>query len=119
MTPQLNRHIILRHTGDRRQRAILHTGFVYRGIVVCHGLVTDGLSVPWFISFLFGRFGKYLSIALVHDCLYTTQIRSRKEADRIFYDGLREMGCGYLKARFAHISLRCFGGIAWRSHAPE
>jgi len=111
--------VILEHTGDRAQRAILHAGFIYRDLVITHGLVTDGLSVPWFIAWLFGRFGKYLKIAIVHDYLYKSKVRTRKESDTIFYNGLRELGCGRLKAGFAYRSLRLFGAIAWRKHAQE
>ena len=107
---------ILKHTGDRAQRATLHQGFTYIGHQVPHGTITDGLSVPWFLGWLFGRFGKYLRIALVHDRLYTVQTHSRKYADKLFYDGLRELGCGAFKAQTAYWSLRAFGGIAWRSH---
>ena len=110
--------IILRFTADRDQRARLHTGIVYGNIHVPHGTVTDGLSVPWFIGWLFARFGRYLLFGILHDHLYHTQVsHTRKEADQLFYTGIRSIGCGYIKARIAYGSLRLFGWIAWNKHS--
>ena len=93
-----------------------------RKVHVEEGFVTDGMSVPWFLSFLFKRYGNYLKAAIVHDKLYAADYEingvkiTRKEADDILYESLLVLKCGRIRAKLAHVLLRSFGFIAWNKH---
>ena len=93
-----------------------------RKVHVEEGFVTDGLSVPWFLSFLFKRYGKYLKAAIVHDKLYATDCKidgeaiNRKQADQILHESLLVLGCGRIRAKVAYVLVRAFGFIAWSRH---
>lgn len=84
------------------------------------GFITDGVSVPWFASWLFKRHGHYLKAAIVHDRLYSSDYVingeqvTRKEADQIFYQALRVLGCGSFRASIAYVCVRWFGRWGWR-----
>jgi len=61
-------------------------------ITVPAGFVTDFASSPppvWFIIPPWGRYGK---AAVIHDYLYQTKRRTRKEADLIFREAMAVLG---------------------------
>lgn len=85
-------------------------------IVIEIGFVTDGLSVPWLLSWMFSRYGIFLKAALIHDKNYKEQRYTRAKADQWFREGLLVLGCSKWKANVAYWALRAFGGIAWNRH---
>lgn len=88
-----------------------------RKITIPIGFEYDKASIPrpawWYLS----RDDKHILIAaLVHDYLYTNQRIggkwiTRKEADQIFYELIRQAGMRYTKAKLAYMAVRLGG---WR-----
>ena len=77
----------------------------------------DGASVP---RFLWGSVSPQihpctLRGAVAHDYLYRHQPPgwSRKEADQLFYDLIREDGLSWFRAKKAYWGVRIFGGESW------
>jgi len=97
-------------------------GFV---ITVPEGFVWDGASVPQFLWSISGirPDGLLRAAALVHDYLYrhsgdaegASKLFTRKEADVLFYDMIREAGGGWWTAIRAYRAVRLFGWWAWKS----
>ena len=77
------------------------------------GFITDFASVPWVLWAWLPSWGKYGKAAVVHDYLYRTHQRSRKEADDIFYEAMLVGGTKQWKAKIIHYGVRLFGWLAW------
>lgn len=77
------------------------------------GFKTDGASIPRFLwSFIGSPFnGAYRLPALFHDAAYCTPGVKRAEADRMFYDAMREEGVSFVKAQLMWAGVRV-GGAA-------
>ena len=83
------------------------------GITVPAGFTCDGASVPRFFWFWLPRWGRYYGASIVHDWLYSNEIGTRLEADKMFLKQMLEDGV--LKHR-AHIMYWCvrIGGPRWK-----
>lgn len=76
---------------------VLTKPFIYHvGTFPSHDLVkipagycSDGASVPRPFRWIIEPWGIYARAAIVHDYLYSTQSRSRKEADKIFREAIK------------------------------
>jgi len=96
-------------------------------IIVPLGFQWDGASVPRFLWSLSGirPDGLVRAAALVHDYLYrkpksgnvggSYKIFTRKEADVLFRDMIREAGGSWWTASKAYWAVRAFGWMAWKS----
>jgi hypothetical protein len=102
-------------------------------LVIPKGFEWDGASVPRFLWSLSGirPDGLLRAAALVHDYIYRSKGRgvgwdretgnplgwlfTRKEADVLFYDMIREAGGGWWTAIRAYRAVRMFGWLAWKS----
>jgi hypothetical protein len=82
-------------------------------IVVQRGFVTDFASVPRLIWWLFPPWAKYGNAAVVHDYCYWEQRMSRKEADAVILEGMKDLGVNWLTRQLIYRALRLFGSIAW------
>ena len=84
-------------------------------IRVPDGFITDFASVPRIpLAFwLFGNVGH--RAAVVHDYLYVTAQVSRKQADEILRELLREEGAGSIRANLMYLGVRIGGS----SHYPD
>ncbi len=83
-------------------------------IVIPVGFETDFASVPklfWSIIPPWGRYGK---AAVVHDYLYRTQTRTRKESDDIFLEAMGVLNVVVWKRTIMYLAVRWFGWFAWR-----
>ncbi len=82
--------------------------------IVPVGFITDFASVPrplwWFVS---PTDKTVIRASLLHDYLYRTGSRSRKEADYLFYLKLLEDGTPKWKAWIMYQAVRLFGKRAW------
>ena len=91
--------------------------------VVPQGFVSDGASIPRVLWPIIGQpFDfRWRKEAVLHDFFYRAEhkIVSRKLADQIFYDSLRDNGLRYTKAQSMYIGLRLFGWAAWSSSLKE
>lgn len=99
------------------------------------GVVTDGMSGPWFIRWLFDRFDRRtIDAAVNHDDWYKRGNMLRFKADsqfrvKMLYNHhvlswqnrskslrLWRKFNWRVRVEFAYYMLRAFGGVAWRKH---
>ena len=78
-------------------------------ITVPKGFITDFASIPPIFWSILPSIGKYTKASVIHDYLYQTREKSRKESDDIFYDGMLILGTKKWKAKIMHKSVRLFG----------
>ncbi|HII0646390.1 TPA: DUF1353 domain-containing protein [Salmonella enterica subsp. enterica serovar Yopougon] len=78
-------------------------------ISVPAGFVTDLASVPRIFWTLLPPDGKYAKAAIIHDYLYDNALRTKKEADRIFLDGMTILGVPEWKRIVMYLAVRIFG----------
>ncbi|MBR2510436.1 MAG: DUF1353 domain-containing protein [Lentisphaeria bacterium] len=88
-------------------------------LVIPAGFKSDGASVPrffWRIVFPPGD-SRALRAAIAHDFIYRTHPEgwTRKMADDMFYDLLREDGVCWFNAQGAYCGVRLFGGSSWET----
>lgn len=85
--------------------------------IVPKGFKTNGFSIPALFRPMFSATDKGLEIAVVHDFLYNkkcTYNMPRRDADFIFYEGLRCLNVPTWKAKVMYIAVVLFGGHNWR-----
>ena len=97
-----------------------HVSINGRSFVVPKGFVTDGASIPRLLWRICGHpmTTRRFPIALLHDWLYSEEGYkatglTRKEADLIYYYGLRDLGFGVGSALVEYEMVRIFGGSHW------
>ncbi|EJO2706043.1 DUF1353 domain-containing protein [Salmonella enterica] len=78
-------------------------------IEVPAGFVTDLASVPRIFWVLLPPDGKYAKAAIIHDYLYDNALRTKKEADKIFLDGMTVLGVPKWKRIIMYWAVRMFG----------
>lgn len=86
---------------------------------VPQGFVTDFASVPRPIWWLFPRWAKYGNAAVVHDYCYWMQDISRKQADAVILEGMKDLGVGWITCMLIYWALRLFGWVAWRQNKRD
>jgi hypothetical protein len=82
-------------------------------IAVAIGFQTDFATIPRVFWVVLPRWGRYGNASVIHDWLYWTQTRPRKEADDIFLEGMSVLEVGALSKYLIYTSVRLFGFIAW------
>ena len=94
--------------------------FTYRWgkthIQVPAGFETDFASIPRFARVLIPKLGKYNKAAVVHDYLYQSDKSplTRKQADKCFLDGMRDLGVAKWKRTLMYWAVRIGGFLAWK-----
>lgn len=78
-------------------------------ISVPAGFVTDLASVPRVFWTLLPPDGKYAKAAIIHDYMYDNALRTKKEADLIFLDGMTVLGVPHWKRAIMYYAVRLFG----------
>ena len=99
-----------------------HIGYRYNKdvIIVPAGFITDFASIPWLFWAFLPAWGKYGKAAVIHDYLYQLHrlfgitLKTRKEADDIFYEAMLVSGTKPWKAKVMYWAVRLFGWAAWR-----
>lgn len=86
-------------------------------ITVPVGFETDLASVPQSLTWLVPKWGKHGPAAIIHDYLYRTQPRSRKESDDIFYEAMRVLDTNPATAQLAYRGVRTGGWLPWKKRA--
>ena len=107
---------------DGRTWVIVTSGFGYDvgeegsedTIEVPQGMKTDFASVPRAVWWFAAPWGKHGHAAVVHDAGYWLQLRSRREYDEIFLEGMDVLGVARTKRRIMYLAVRWFGGFGWR-----
>ncbi|EJP3881269.1 DUF1353 domain-containing protein [Salmonella enterica] len=79
-------------------------------IEVPAGFVTDLATIPRIFWTILPPDGKYAKAAIIHDYLYDNALRTKKEADLIFLDGMTVLGVPRLKRKVMYWAVRCLEG---------
>ncbi|EKB5615074.1 DUF1353 domain-containing protein, partial [Salmonella enterica] len=58
--------------------------------------------------------GKYAKAAIIHDWMYDNALRTKKEADKIFLDGMTVLGVPKWKRVIMYWAVRWFGRGRYR-----
>ncbi len=78
-------------------------------IEVPAGFITDLATIPRIFWILLPPDGKYAKAAIIHDYLYDNALRTKKEADLIFLDGMEVLGVPKWKRTIMYWAVRWFG----------
>ena len=79
------------------------------------GLETDLASIPQFLQNVIPLVDNHLQAAIVHDMCYRSRVGvSKTDADNMFYDSMRSLGVGWLKAQMMYQAVRMFGGGSFK-----
>ncbi|HCM1892608.1 TPA: DUF1353 domain-containing protein [Salmonella enterica subsp. diarizonae serovar 57:c:e,n,x,z15] len=78
-------------------------------IEVPAGFVTDLATVPRIFWSVMPPDGKYAKAAIIHDYLYDNALRTKREADLIFLDGMAVLGVPKWKRIVMYLAVRIFG----------
>lgn len=90
-------------------------------VIVPKGFITDGASVPRLFWSLIPPWGSYGQAVVLHDFLIESRcyidngmriMISRKEADLIFNDAMKELGVGNLIRSTMFCAVRCYGKLS-------
>lgn len=106
-----------RHTYTYESRA--------RTVTVPAGFEFDGASIPkiFWLPYYSPYDPRVILASLVHDYLYVTHLAdgeavSKREADAVFRDILREQGVPRGRSWSMWLAVHLFGGRAWRERSP-
>lgn len=84
------------------------------------GFMTDFASIPRAFRWWLGPWGRHGRAAVIHDYLYWTQTRTRREADFIFREAMCVHHVGWLSRWLMWAAVRSPGGwLAWRGNAAK
>jgi hypothetical protein len=111
---------------DGRSWVVVCGDFEYRPddgsvpIKVPQWMTTDFASIPQpFWSLVGGPWGRHGNAAVIHDCGYWQQERTRSEYDRLFLEGMRHLRVGRVRSRLMYLAVRVFGWRAWRDNREK
>lgn len=109
------------------KRFRLHFPFTYQwrynagtkiAIYVPVGFITDFASIPRIARMIIPKLGLWNKAAVVHDYLYRHDYPgrwfTRREADIVFRDAMRDLGVAKWKIRVMYRAVRMFGWLAWK-----
>ena len=106
------------------RKAILEEPFVFQSVTVGRifvppGFETDYASVPRMFWAIYPPDGEYTEAAVVHDYLYWTQPCSRAQADKVFLEGMKELGVPWARRTLIYSAVRLGGWMAWANNQRE
>ena len=105
----------LRYLGPEQWKVI--EDLKWRDIVVPAGFICDLDSVPR-IPLVYSKFkGRTTAAAVIHDFLYDQQFTTRRTADKLFNQAMKDEGVGTYHRRIIYRAVRLFGGLAWKRNA--
>jgi len=85
-------------------------------LAVPKGFVTDLASIPPIFYSVLPPDDKYAHAAVVHDYLYWSQRRSRKEADRIFLSAMEDLEVNKAVRLLIYRAVRWGGESSWKQY---
>lgn len=91
----------------------------YEAVTVPPGFVTDFASIPRVFWSVLRPDGEYAYAAVIHDYLYWTQTRSRKEADDILKMAMEDFDVGTVTVGTIYNAVRMGGQMAWNGNADK
>jgi hypothetical protein len=77
------------------------------------GFETDFASIPSPLTIILPKWSVYGPAAIIHDWLYWTQSVSRKDADNVLLEAMRDLRVNLVKQTMIYIGVRAFGWWAW------
>ena len=80
------------------------------------GTITDFASVPRIFWSIFPPYGEYTQAAVLHDYLYQTHFRTKKESDLIFLEAMGVLKVPAWKKYIMYEAVNLFGGHAWKTY---
>lgn len=80
------------------------------------GFVTDFASIPQVFWSVLRPDGDYTYAAIIHDFLYWTQDRSRKDCDRVMKLAMEDLGIDTATGQTIYLAVRAGGDGAWQSN---
>ena len=80
------------------------------------GFVTDFASVPRALHWLFSRNSLQSRASIIHDYLYSTGVKSRKDSDVIFKNLLRNDYATCLTGILMYLAVRIFGARSYKAY---
>lgn len=84
-------------------------------IKVPKGFRTDGASIPKpFWSIVGNPFEEYMEAAVIHDYLYRTGTGTKKHADKVFLQAMKDSGVNPIKRRTMYYAVKFFGKGSWK-----
>ena len=89
-------------------------------VIIPATFVTDGFSIPPIVYSLIGSswsIGARASV--IHDYLYYTQTTTRKQADKIFLDGMKILGVSWWRRGTMYNCVRLVAWIPWNRRAKD
>ena len=118
----INRPPLNRPIPPSYRRFILYEAVVYDvgkpnsgdRIIVPAGFITDFASVPRIFWSLYPPMGKYAGATIIHDYLYITQERTRKETDLIFLEAMKVLNVPFFRRQIIYRAVRLGGWLPWR-----
>lgn len=109
--------------GDNKFEVLEDFIFIYNfagfhlKFIVPKGFKTDGFSIPKIFTPIQSATGLGVQIAVLHDYFYS-EIKPegiiRRQADFIFYEGLRCLNVPTWKAKLIYTAVVFFGGKRWK-----
>jgi len=72
------------------------------------GTHTDFASIPRGFRWMISRVGRYGRAAVIHDHLCESKVVTRKVADRVFLEAMKELGVGWWKRRVMFMGVRAY-----------
>lgn len=89
-------------------------------VIVPAGFISDGFSIPKIVTSLIGSpWGKGAKSAIIHDFGYHVQQTTRKEADRMFLEGMKILGVSWWRRGTMYNCVRLVAWIPWNRRAKE
>ena len=119
-TPRIPKRLV---TGNFGKMKITLAPFIYYDhwhgcIEVPAGFIFDGASIPRFAWSTLGVTPydpKVVAAAVVHDWLYNSKVKSKKDADAIFYYIMEYQGLlSTSQMRLMYTAVKLFGGKAYK-----
>lgn len=100
------------------QQDLIYWDSHYGCVKAKKGFTTDLASIPKFIRNIVDPSAPYIKEpSVIHDWIYSGNEYkrfNRKDADKIFYRGMRSNGISWIKAQAMYWCVRCFGRSSWK-----
>ena len=101
---------------DNGKRKLIEP-LIHELVIVPRGFETDYASIPRAFWIVLAPTGKHTYAAVVHDYLYASGLKTKDEADKIFYDiMLADLDVDKWQAWTMNQAVKYFGYKAWNEH---
>ena len=91
--------------------------FTWKGIIVPSGFVTDGCSVPQIAHTIIPKWGTGTKAGVIHDKIYVTHEITKEEADRLFYECLKDLDVDRILLWMMYQAVKIGGDSAWETRS--